>query len=229
MRLAHAADLPSPDELIRKIQSEGPSASTGAPQGNGARTSHGGGGARAQSTTRVNQNDSSGARASATGTGPSVVQSQPQEAAPAPAALNLATFDDVLALIDSKRNIRLRTDVDDYVHLVAYEPGRIEFRPAKGAPDDLAGRISQTLQHWTGGRWIVSLSNEKGAPTVTESRKAARADKEATLRQHPLVAAAFATFPGAKIIDMRDAHIPTFDVEDENLILDDEDDDQIDF
>ena len=50
---------------------------------------------------------------------------------------------DVLELVVAKRDIRLRTDLEKYVHLVHFEPGRIEFRPAPGAPRNLAQELGQ--------------------------------------------------------------------------------------
>ena len=39
------------------------------------------------------------------------------------------------------------------MHLVRFQPGRIELRPAGRAPPDLIGKLSQRLHAWTGTRW----------------------------------------------------------------------------
>ena len=50
----------------------------------------------------------------------------------------------------------MRSHLVSHLHLVHFEPGRIEFRPAEGAPRDLANRSAQLLSEWTGTRWLVA-------------------------------------------------------------------------
>ena len=60
------------------------------------------------------------------------------------------SFDEVMALFDKRREAVLRSHLAANLHLVHFEPGRIEFRPAAGAPRDLANRLGQLLGEWTG-------------------------------------------------------------------------------
>ena len=120
-------------------------------------------------------------------------------AAPAP-----QSFAEVVALFDQKREAVLRSHLFANVHLVRFEPGRIELRPTEGAPRDLANRLGKLLGEWTGERWVVSISQGEGEPTLKE-QAAARDD---TLRHeaaaHPLVRAVLETFPGSRIEAVRD-------------------------
>lgn len=92
--------------------------------------------------------------------------------------------------------------------MVRYAPGRIEFEPAPGAPADLAQRLGQRLQTFTGVRWAVSVVSSGGAPTIAETRDAAQDAMKAQAMAHPLVQAVFAAFPGARIGAIR----PTEDI-----------------
>ena len=105
----------------------------------------------------------------------------------------------MVGLIRDKRDARLLTDVERGLRLVSYAPGRIAFQPSEKAPKGLAADLSRRLQDWTGVRWIVSITQGAAAPTIAETRDAAAADMTASLRRHPLVAAALAAFPGAEI------------------------------
>ncbi len=62
-----------------------------------------------------------------------------------------------------------------HVHLVHFEPGRIEFRPADGAPRDLANRLGQLLErmdrHALADRGIA---RPRATPTLRQRRKPAR-------------------------------------------------------
>jgi DNA polymerase-3 subunit gamma/tau len=130
-------------------------------------------------------------------------------AAAAPAVMaegGLALFDrfeDVVELIRDKRDVKLLTDVEDGLRLARYSPGRIEFEPAPMAAPDLAARLAQRLQVWTGARWGVSVVSTGGAATLREQQQQSRAAAEEEARQNPLVAAVLTAFPGARIADIR--------------------------
>jgi DNA polymerase III subunit gamma/tau len=89
------------------------------------------------------------------------------------------------------------------VHLVHYEPGRLEFRPADGAPADLANRLDRALRDWTGERWAVAVSGAPGESTLAEQARDDRQKALAAAAQHPLVRAVIDAFPGAVIRDIR--------------------------
>ncbi len=178
IRLTHVADLPDPETLLRKLSSATPPAMPQAPM---APVPQGGGGVRMVQAV--------GAQAVA----------QPQEAGLA----MLGSFDAVVALIRDKRDMKLLTDVEMGLRLVAYSPGRIEFEPTPGAGRDLASRLTQRLQGWTGARWGVSVVSTGGAATIAEAQVAGLDAARAAAAENPLVQAVLAAFPGAKITEIR--------------------------
>jgi DNA polymerase-3 subunit gamma/tau len=136
--------------------------------------------------------------------GPVFQQGAATAAALAPDALaRLITFDQVVALIGEKRDMKLLVEVENSLRLVHYAPGRIEFQPTGDAAPDLAARLSQRLQGWTGMRWGVSVTGFGGAATIAETRDRDRREAEADVARLPLVQAVLAAFPGAKIAGIR--------------------------
>ncbi len=134
------------------------------------------------------------------------------------------TFGDVLALIDAKRDIGLRTDVEQFVRLIAFKPGAITFALAPRAPGDLVRKLSLRLKEWTGSRWLIATEGSGGAETVIEQRGRERAEFEAKMEQVPFVAALRATFPGAQVT-VRPKALPVgpvLDAADDNSEKDDE-------
>lgn len=115
------------------------------------------------------------------------------------------SFEQVVELIRDRRDMKLLYEVEEGVRLVRYAPGRIEFEPSDKAPKDLAARLGQKLQGWTGQRWGVSVVGQGGAPTIAELRDADRLQAEADAMLNPLVQAVVAAFPGAKITEIRSA------------------------
>ena len=111
-----------------------------------------------------------------------------------------ATFGQVLDLITANRDMTLKIEVEKYLRLARYSPGRIEFTPADGAPRDLAARLAQRLQGWTGVRWGVSVVPGCTAPTIAETpRRRARCADAPRRGDNPLVQAVLAAFPAARI------------------------------
>jgi len=194
IRMTHVADLPTPDELVKKLAdaTPPPSGPSGSPPTGGG---NGGGAGFSQSTQAVARSSASGSGASG---GATALAQDPLEA-----LSRYPTFDHVVELIRANRDGKLLMDVEAGVRLVAYQPGRITFEPSPKAPADLANRLGQRLQGWTGNRWAITLVNEDGAETIEERRTAGERAREAEARAHPLVSAVFEAFPTAKILSIR--------------------------
>ena len=192
IRLAYAADLPTPDETLRRLKQEG----ANAPTTSTSSSSPSGGGTSAR---RV----SNGAMTiAARGEPSSLPHSAPD--AQAPQALKLNSFEALVALAHEKRDIALKTALERDLRLVRFEDGRMEFSPVEGASSDLAATISKRLYEWTNRRWVVAISSDKGQATLREKADAAKAEKLDDVRTHPIVKAALAAFPGAEIVDIRE-------------------------
>jgi DNA polymerase III subunit gamma/tau len=211
IRLTHVADLPTPEELVRRL-SGSPAGAAAAPEAapppaphDSAPGSREGGGPVARRSG--GSASAAVAQAAAPEPLPRPVAETPPRAEVAPLA-RYRSFEDVLALIGERRDLQLLVEVEAGVRLARYAPGRIEFEPAPAAPPDLAARLAQRLGTWTGQRWGVSVVGSGGAPSVAERRAAERDDLTARAQAHPLVQAVLAAFPGAEIRDIRPAGQP---------------------
>jgi len=207
IRLTHVADLPTPDELIRKLQNT----PVPTPEPQNAGTPHGAGGGPRQSAAATAPQATNPSAYAADTMAPRAQRSSGATAsaaqAKAPAAETLthfARFEDVLELIRHHRDVKLLVDVETSLKLVSYSPGRIEFEPTEKAPRDLAQRLGSRLQTWTGQRWAVSIGTN-GASTIAELRDAAALELKEQAKAHPLVQAVLVAFPKAQISDIRTA------------------------
>jgi DNA polymerase-3 subunit gamma/tau len=133
--------------------------------------------------------------------GPTMSSGQATALAEAP---QFTTFEQVVALIRDKRDIKLLTEVETSLRLARYSPGRIEFEPSPTAAPDFASRLCQRLQGWTGARWAVSVVSSGGAPTIAELRDQDKLAAQTEALENPLVQAVLLAFPGAKITEIRD-------------------------
>jgi DNA polymerase III subunit gamma/tau len=114
------------------------------------------------------------------------------------------SFEETLALFEKHGEVITRAQLRTQAHLVAFEPGHIEFRPAEGAPRDLASRLGQRLSEWTGTRWVVAVSRAEGAPTLDQQAAARDSEIKSEVARHPLVRAVLDAFPGATIAAVRE-------------------------
>jgi DNA polymerase-3 subunit gamma/tau len=188
VRLAHASDLPTPEDVLKRLK-DAP-LSSGAPQS----MPSGGGGGGGASAAAVAQG--------ATMRAPAPV-AIPQNAPKAYAGPRIASLQDIVGLAQTHRDIQMKIALESDVRPVRIEDGTFEFALAEGASPALASQIMNKLREWTGHRWMVAVSNEAGAPTIKETRDAKEAEKMRGVRAEPLVRSVLERFPGAEIVAVR--------------------------
>src|SRR6056297_2013900 len=194
IRLTHVADLPSPEELVRKLRDTPPPASPG--PGGGMTSTQSGGTTPAQGASPAPTHPGPSGP-SASGTSPALAIANETALAHYP------TFEHVVELIRTQRDVKLLVEVETCLQLAGYRPGRIEFQPTENAPQDLSQRLGAALQRWTGTRWGVSVVNEGGAETIAAKRDAAETALKEEASDHPMVRAVLAAFPKATITQIR--------------------------
>ncbi len=215
VRLAYAADLPTPDEALRRLRSDEALTGGSAPQGSGGSYSGGSGvrgsmsGSMGGSAALARESAPLAAPRASAPPRPVLASANPapeaaRPVAAAPAGPRLGRFEDVVALAETRRDIALKVALERDVHLVRFEEGRIEFRLAQGGRPTLANDLARALDDWTGRRWIVALSKEEGGPTLEQTSRAAEQSRHDNAAAHPLVREVMARFPGAQIVDVRD-------------------------
>ena len=197
VRLAYAAELPTPDDVLRKLAS--------APQGGGdgrapvrQGSPSGGGGASAMAAAaRPMSVAASTPLPQQRPTAQAQVETQPQ------ARVEIPRFEDLVTLAQVNRDIQLKIALEQDVRLVRFERGSIEFSLTPGASPQLAQTLMRRLQEWTGIRWMVAVSREEGAPTLKEQAEARAEEKMTGVRAIPLVRKVLEAFPGAQIMAIR--------------------------
>jgi DNA polymerase-3 subunit gamma/tau len=193
VRIAYAADLPTPDEAVRSL-SEGGAAPT-RPQGNG-------GSAQAQGYAPRFEAPRGSPRSSAAvsprpADDPVARLDEPAAVAP---TLSVGSFEELIALAVEKRDIAAKMALERDVRLVRCEDGQLEIALEASAPKTLVHDLQRKLTGWTGKRWIVVVSKEEGAPTMRAQAEAQQAEIERGVQSDPLVQAVLNRFPGAKVV-----------------------------
>jgi DNA polymerase III subunit gamma/tau len=202
VRIAYAADLPTPDEVIRSLgdsaRGNGASAAPGGPSSPPAEMS-------ARAEARAPDMPRGGPRAALAAAPAELPAREPvmrgEEANVT--ALVLQSFEELVALAAERRDLGLKSALERDVRLVRFEDGRLEFSLEPSAQKSLTGELSKKLADWTGRRWMVIVSAEQGQPSLYAQAQARKAELKDGVRGDPLVQAVLSRFPGAEIVDVR--------------------------
>jgi len=221
IRIAHAADLPSPEDIIARLGGGLPPSSRPAgvepreSTGGGERTSlpADGGQSRARTVApseapppqgpedygAFDAGEDNGETNEGDGTEPLAA-----DAARAAPLADPRSFLEVVELVGRKRDAMLKLNLEDHVSLVRFDPaGAIEIHLLPGAPPEMANELREKLNRWTGRRWMVAVSDRIGQRPLGEVRREREARELEALKQHPAVAALLGVFPEARITSVK--------------------------
>ena len=191
VRIAYAADLPTPDEVVRALSEDGvrrrarPARDGGVPRLRRKATR------RAMSAARL---------AALLGRGVAAPGRRSGGALDEPAAT--PTLAIARSRIDRARRREARHHHEDGAR-TRRAAGALRGRPARNRAradraEDLVHDLQRKLGRWTGKRWIVVVSKEEGAPTMRAQAEAQKAEIERGVQADPLVQAVLNRFPAPR-------------------------------
>lgn len=186
IRLAYAAELPPPAEIIGSL---GSARTAPAPMTTTGTSSF--------SNAPKAQSDWGGIRAAVGAFSAPVPESLPKTQP------KLSSFADVVACAYKQNEMMLAFNLENYASIVRFEFGCIEFYPLEKAPLNLANELAEKLNEWTGKRWLVSVVNKPGGMTLAQEAKKNEENLRKKMSVHPLVSAVIKTFPGAHLESVR--------------------------
>jgi DNA polymerase-3 subunit gamma/tau len=200
VRLAYAAELPSPDELINKLQSG--STTSGGPPAVPHRGSIGGGSPAAMRSFEPAPRYESAAA--------------PQPAIAPQSFAAPRSYLDLVALAREKRDIVLVTALENQMRPVAFREKSIEVALVEGTDPGVIQILSARLKQWTGQTWGVSVSTRPAAgPTLRDVKNERQEAELAAAKSDPLVKAILDMFPGSSVkVTTREEQVPDTAYED---------------
>ena len=189
VRIAYAADLPSPADALRAIGTSGegrhpkdapaPSAPAQAPRNTAAA------GAAADP-----------APASAPAAAPA---SAPEPAPSSAPQMRLESLAAIAALADERREPLLSAWLRTEVRPVRVGAGAVEINCGRSPDGRMLDLLRDRLQEWTGERWMIALTESGGEPTLEEQERSAQEAIDRAAMDHPLVRQVLDAFPGARV------------------------------
>ncbi len=202
IRLTHAAQMPTPAELIQKIPQTPNASPSPSPEPNAPK---------------------SNMPASSTKCAPE----QPDLGQLNPGMVQPTSLNGIVDLAETNGEMLLAAQIRNHVRLVSLKQGNLQIALAGAAPDQLAGDIACFLSQWTDQRWLVSLSEVGGGVTIAEHQRESDKKLRDTIADEPLVARILNIFPGARIESSETATTHIKSVGDDALLKASADDEEI--
>src|SRR5210317_384631 len=113
------------------------------------------------------------------------------------------SFDDLLNACTSKKEIKLKYELEKNVNLVKFESNRIEISFNDNLDKDFVKDLSSKLYEWTGERWIISFSKSKGEMSVKEKQKNKKDELMNEVKSLEIYKQVMEKFPDAELIDVK--------------------------
>ena len=226
VRLTHAADLPTPEMLLKITQGGGGVGNTG-PTSSGEKKSDGSSDEVAAATAQPTAQPPAPPVAATPkpAAPPAPVQAKPEAASEAlvngasgtpsvngvaavsiaePAdEVRVARFEDAVLLFKRNGKPLLYGWLHGQARLVHFEPGKIELERGDMMLTERRQEMASLLREWTGEPWQVVEVDGPGAPSLTEQEAIAKERRLAELADDPRVKPLLESFPGAQIIDVQ--------------------------
>ncbi len=119
----------------------------------------------------------------------------------AEAPASALTVAQIYQLLESTGNHRLAVAVHDHLRIITLEPGLLVFAPGPGIDANFARDLGEALLNATGSRWQVRGEEGEARPSLGQMRAATAADNDQRIRELPVVKAALAAFPDARLVE----------------------------
>ena len=111
----------------------------------------------------------------------------------------VTNFDSLIKLCSAHKEMQLKYDLEKNVSLVKFFEGQMEFSFNENIDKNFIKNLSKKLLDWTGKRWIITLSKEKGQPTHQEIKFERSQNELAETRKTKVYKKILETFPDAKL------------------------------
>ncbi len=216
IRMAYAADLPSPDEVIKKLQNEPKQEATqqvaeSAPVTESAENAETAS-APIDIVSDTKQNisetaetpEASGATETATSSGQVLALKIDESTANYAEEPSPISFRAMVELFERKKEGIIAKILRDDVRVVSFKPQLLAIHPIGRIPVDASSRMAASLQEWTGEKWQIVIEKSGGEETLAELDQAEDQALRTEVAADPLVAKVLEIFPDSEIVSVTD-------------------------
>ena len=113
------------------------------------------------------------------------------------------SFDELIAISTSKRELKLKFELEKNVNLVKFEKNRIEISFNDSLVKDFVKDLSTKLFEWTKERWIITLSKSKGDLSIRQKKENEKKLLIEKAKQTEIYKNFMENFPDAELVDVK--------------------------
>ena len=113
------------------------------------------------------------------------------------------SFDELIAICTSKKELKLKFELEKNVNLVKFEKNRIEISFNDGLNKDFVKDLSTKLFEWTKERWIITLSKSKGDLSIRDKKENEKKILIEKAKQTEIYKNFMENFPDAELVDVK--------------------------
>ncbi len=117
--------------------------------------------------------------------------------------IEINSFDELLEVCISKKEINLKYELENNVNLVRFENGRIEISFNDNLNKNFVKDLSTKLLDWTHKRWIISFSKKKGEISIKDKKKNKQKELIDNAKETELYKTILDNFPDAELTDIK--------------------------
>ena len=161
IRMSYISDLPTPDEIIKKIEEN-----------------------KTESSEKKSPNSETNNNIKVVPT-VSVKPVQQEKIIEENSEFDPKGFEDIIELVRLNKNIRLQYDLENNVSLVSFQKGKIELNILNN-DEKILFTLSNKLQEWTNEKWLIVSSSAQGQKTIQELRDDDKFELQSLIKEHPI-------------------------------------------
>ena len=114
----------------------------------------------------------------------------------------IESFDNLLVICNDKKEAQLKYELEKNVNLVSFEKNRIEISFNENLDKNFVKKLSLKLFEWTGERWIITLSKNKGEMSFKEKQFIKKNESLEKFKKSKLFHNVLEKFPDANLVDL---------------------------
>ena len=175
IRMCYISDLPTPDEIIKKIESKDISP--------------------AEKKTLKSNSKPSVSMISGFSEKKELDQSLIEEVL---TKIIPKDFHEIIQLARIHKDVKMQYELENNVSLVSFEKEKIEINILKGS-ESIASDLSKKLFEWTEKKWIVLVSSSQGEKTINQEREESDLLIRSNIEKHPIYKATIEEFKSTSI------------------------------
>ena len=175
IRMCYISDLPTPDEIIKKIESKDISP--------------------AEKKTLKSNSKPSVSMISGSSEKKELDQSLIEEVL---TKIIPKDFHEIIQLARIHKDVKMQYELENNVSLVSFEKEKIEINILKGS-ESIASDLSKKLFEWTEKKWIVLVSSSQGEKTISQEREESDLLIRSNIEKHPIYKATVEEFKNTSI------------------------------